>query len=242
MQMSIQPTVSKVAGRAPAHSRDVLPGAILHTSNSRRRAEVERYIAGHYAACYGASVTEFLPLLLEMQDGEQTQAAVGMRPAACGSLFLEQYIDTSIEQRVAGELHRPIGRGLLMEIGNLVATRKGSSLALFALMTAALYHADYQWMVFTATPQVKKLIERFNYQPVELGTADPTRLGGKADQWGTYYKTSPKLMVVDIPQGYQAIRNIPIMNRLMQGSDDLCRALGEQLRDHRRLCGVHQGE
>lgn len=241
MQMLTQQNVSKGVSRAPAHAREALPGAALHTSNSSRRVEVENYIAGHYAACYGAKVSEFLPLLLEMRDDKETQAAVGLRPAACGSLFLEQYIDTSIEQRVAGELHRPIGRGLLMEIGNLVATRKGSSLALFALMTAALYHGDYQWMVFTATPQVKKLIERFNYQPVQLGIADPSRLGAKADQWGSYYQTSPKLMLVDIQQGYEAIRQIPIMNRLLRGSAELCEALGEQLRDHRRVCGVRHG-
>lgn len=229
------PDTGVLNSRTPAKRARL--GAALHSVQSARRIQVESYIAGHYARVYGACINDFLPLLLEFVLGNTPVGALGMCPAECGPLFLEQYIDQSVEQCVANHLQRPVSRGSMIEIGNLVATGKGCSPLLFALLVNALLRANYQWMVFTATPQVKKLIGRLNYQPDVLGLADPARLGEGAGKWGSYYQSKPSIMLVDIPRGAEAISSVSVMNPVFQEYRGVAESLAVQLRDHRRLCG-----
>lgn len=211
----------------------------LFSPNSRPRKRLEQYIAEHYAKVYGAKLHSFLPLILAMSDKDTFHGAVGLRPGSCGPLFLETYLDQPVEQTVTGSIKRPIDRNSLVEIGNLVTTQKGSSLFLFIFMTHVLSLSGYQWMVFTATPQVHKLIRRLDYEPLILGEASPNRLGYQANLWGTYYASHPKIMLVNIRDADQVLAAHPLASELIKAFDGVAQqALAHNLRDHRRLCGV----
>jgi hypothetical protein len=94
-----------------------------------------------------------------MDQVASSAARLGMRPAASApELFLEQYLDRPVEQEIAARANCPVGRDGIVEICNLAADQRGASRHLFVLLTAVLAAASYRWIVFTATPQVEKLI------------------------------------------------------------------------------------
>jgi hypothetical protein len=95
--------------------------------------------------------------------------------------------------------------------------------------------------VFTGTPQVKKLINRLNYNPIIVGSADPGRLGPGSSNWGTYYSTGPKVMAGSVPEAMAALHSSPHSRLLLAESQALIEAIAQSLRDHRRLCGVRHG-
>lgn len=210
----------------------------LHTEASADRDRLQHYIAEHYQQIHGARVTEFLPLLLAMQNGETPLAALGLRPGGCGPMFLEHYLDNRIEQTIAERARQPVFRGNMIEIGNLVATSPGSSQLLFVVLTAALAAAGYRWMVFTGTPQVRKLINRLNYNPITVSAADPARLGDMALKWGRYYSNGPQVMAGSIPDAFDTLCNTGHGGFLIETHRTLIDGLAQCLRDHRRICGA----
>ncbi|MBV1932298.1 MAG: thermostable hemolysin [Porticoccaceae bacterium] len=221
----------------------------LHSVTSMQRKQLESYIAKQYNGIYGATITNFMPSLLSMSRAGQLQAAVGVRPASDETLFLEHYLDKPIEQEIAALAKLPVDRQSVVEIGNLVATGKGGSQLLFVLMTAVLEAAGFQWFVFTATPQVEKLIKRLHFCPYPLTYADARRLDnpccdatGSASQgesWGTYYDSRPKVMAGDIRHAMAIIRASSRLVRVVQQYHGKISSLAELLRDQRQpLCHV----
>ncbi len=209
----------------------------LHTPVSHRRARLEAYIADTYRSTYQARISQFYPLLLGMNITGETEAVVGLRPGFCRPMFLEHYLDLPIEQEIAALARCPVDRASLVEIGNLVSTRRGGSQLLFVVMAAALERAGYQWMVFTATPQVQKLVRRFNVELHDLANAEARQLGLQAEDWGSYYATRPKVMTCNIPKAMAVARGRRSMNILLENYRDAIDSLAKCLRDHRRLRG-----
>ena len=58
---------------------------------TKRRDEIEDLIRVRFAEQYGAKIQHFMPCLLGLEDlSGQLQAAVGIRGAGAGALFLER--------------------------------------------------------------------------------------------------------------------------------------------------------
>jgi hypothetical protein len=166
------------------------------------RADVERYVASIYAAHHGARLAEFMPWLLAFRDRTgQLRAAVGIRPARGSRLFVEQYLDATAEQVVAGALGRPVDRDSLVEVGSLAAGRPGDARRLILCLTRGLHAAGQRWVLFTATRQLRNAFTRLGLAPVALGPADPARLAPSATDWGRYYDTAPEVLCGDIAAG-----------------------------------------
>ncbi|WP_278383691.1 thermostable hemolysin, partial [Alteromonas mediterranea] len=72
--------------------------AAKHGHNARRR--IEAFIASGFKARYNARVTSFMPMLFAL-DAKGVKAAAGARFATYdgqyNSLFIEQYLNTSVE-------------------------------------------------------------------------------------------------------------------------------------------------
>lgn len=180
------------AARHLARLLNPAPVFSAHAPEARDRAEVERYIANRFAAAHGAHVHDFMPVLLTMGCAGRISAAAGIRAAARQTLFLEQYLANPVEAAVAGVAGTPVSRARIVEIGNLVATQGGSSYLLFLLLTAVLGRAGFEWVVFTATPQVRKALDTLGLPVDVLCAADPSRLTqGSAAEWGRYYASGP---------------------------------------------------
>lgn len=167
------------------------------------RDQVEAYIANKFHTEYGAHVTTFAPLLLSMSCNRELSAAVGVRPAKSSTLFIEQYLDENVERYIESPDGEAVNRSDIVEIGNLVATWKGASQLLFLVLGVALHEAGYRWLAFSATDKVERITRKFPFPLQVLCDSDPARLGDRANEWGRYYETSPKVIVGDLKAAYE---------------------------------------
>ena len=72
------------------------PAFDLFLPETDQRHRVTEYIANQFKAAHGASIHDFMPLLLTMQCQGEFSAVSGVRPAARHPLFLEQYLGQSV--------------------------------------------------------------------------------------------------------------------------------------------------
>ncbi len=220
---------------APKRRGSEIGRVSLQSENGPKRKQLERYISDKYLQAHNASISEFMPILLEMTGDETRQAALGLKPGQYRPMFLEQYLDSPIEQQVSVLSKRPIDRCSLVEIGNLVVTRRGAGLPLFVLSAVALYEAGYEWMVFTVTDEVERLMRRLGFEPDYLASADPARLKGDSANWGTYYDNSPKVMVGSLAKAAALVKSNPALSAVWENNHQDVMKIAGVLAEHRRL-------
>lgn len=206
----------------------------LHSTGSHQRARLQQFIAERYQQAYSARITHFLPLLMSFEKASTALAALGLNSADNGPLFLETYLDTPIQQAIAERAQMPVERKRIIEIGNLVSLKPGSSRMLFLVMCSAVYQAGFHWMAFTATEQVSGLLKHLDYHPLLLNDANPERLGSAVAQWGSYYATQPKVLAGNIKTAMEIVAAKPALLTALipyqQQIDQLAMQLRQQLR------------
>lgn len=171
------------------------------------RAVLERFIASRFADRYGARVRHFMPDLLGLSDeAGRLHAAVGLREASSGPLFLERYLDRPIEAEVARVAGRPTARGRIIEVGNLAALGNGQARRIIVELTDLLVGEGFDWVVFTATNELANSFHRLALAPLVLGEADPARLGDERGDWGRYYDARPRVMAGFIRGGFERLQ------------------------------------
>mgnify|MGYP001949876551 FL=1 len=69
-------------------------------------------------------------------------------------------------------------------------------------------------MVFTGTPMLLNSFQRLTLSPIDLGPADPARLGEARHDWGSYYATQPRVMAGYIPEGLAQLQRRGTFERL----------------------------
>jgi len=198
------------ASRALQRLLRLKPVFAIHGARSEWRPALEAYVGQQFERAYGAKISEFLPDLISMQCNDHFSAVAGIRAARDGRLFVEQYIDDPIEQRLSRVTGTPVRRSAVVEIGNLSATHRGATLLFFVLQAAVLHAAGYEWAVFCATGQVGKITSKLNIAMHELAAADPARLGPAADSWGRYYDTRPTVIAADVQATYDSLIRSPL--------------------------------
>lgn len=187
----------------------------LSRKNSNNRNDVENYIAEQFYKEHGAKLMHFMPCLLTMHCEDNLSGAVGIRNAKKEPLFLEQYLDKSAEQQISSLFQQPVSRDDIVEIGNLVATRRGGSYLLFVILASVLYEAGYRWVICTATNHVEHIIRKMKFESDVLCEAKPEKLKENADIWGSYYANKPRVLVGDIRKAYQEIQNSPLLKAMI---------------------------
>ena len=68
-----------------------------------------------------------------------------------------------------------------------------------------LARRGFEWVVSTATTELRHLFTRMGLEPVVLGVADPGVLGEGAAQWGSYYTHQPLVVAGSIEAGMARI-------------------------------------
>lgn len=172
----------------------------LERAGDPGRAELERFISERFQVVHDARVEGFLPLLLGVWCAAGCRAALGIRPASNGPLFLEQYLDLPAEQVVAGLCQAPVSRVMLVEIGNLVSAPGAATPLLYLLLLALLDRAGYRWLMFSATPEVERGIRALGFGLVAVCAADPRRVADSSC-WGSYYDNRPQVMLGRVEEG-----------------------------------------
>jgi len=208
------------------------PSFALHRSYSPRRPALEAYIQRQFKQSYDAQVTEFLPTLSSMHCQGRISAVAGIRTAHRHDLFVERYLDERIE-RILGRLSSTrVARKDVVEIGNLSATHRGATLLFFTLQVTMLHEAGFKWAVFAATDQVTRIAGRLDFVTLELGPADPARLGDEAAHWGSYYDNRPAVHAVDIAATVAGLRRSPLPAAVIAFFSDTISELAQSKRIH----------
>ena len=216
------------------------PSIKLHSPTSTSRHQVTRYIAGQFHAAHGASIRDFMPLLLTLDCRSHFSAAVGARSAAARPLFLEQYLPQPVEAVLSTLAGQPVARRQVVELGNLVATQSGSSQLLFLLLTAMLSRTRFEWVVFTATPQVQKAVERLGIELHVLQDADPSRLdAAELSDWGSYYENRPRVMASKLSAAMTKLTAHKRYTLILGLFENQIAALAPRLEGGKRGCGNH---
>lgn len=200
--------------RAPV--TEILPQVQMVENQHPERAGLEQYIHDRFAREYGADINKYMPFLIKYGSDTQTYAAVGFRTAANHRLFLETYLDKTIERELMDITGLDIGREKIVEVGNLAATRPGSSAALFGVLACFLDRINYEWVVICATPTVQNVFSKLQIPLIRLAEASKEAL--PADQqflWGSYYDCKPQVMAVHVRTAHRCVRNSAIGNRLL---------------------------
>jgi hypothetical protein len=186
------------------------PQLSLHGESSSQRRELETYIAGCFSRAYQAEVTEFAPLLLALNCAGGTgdiAGAAGIRPAGVGELFIEHYLDESVEQAVSTVFDVPVKRSEIAEIGNMAALRPGACQLIIFVLAAVLNRAGFRYAAFTGTEQMAATVRKYKAVVEPIASADPARLGKDAGKWGSYYASRPQVQILDLTASLQALQH-----------------------------------
>jgi hypothetical protein len=157
------------------------------------RAEVEALSSREFKHKHQAEIQYFLPQLLSLRCAGTLTAAVGLQAATQGPLFLEQYLPQPLEQLLSEQSGLQVKRGQILEIGNLVSARAGSSLLLMVALSELIAASRFRWVTFTATSEVQSLLTKLHYQPIRLAAASADKLP-HPQSWGAYYQKQPQVM------------------------------------------------
>lgn len=169
-------------------------------ADSPERGELEAFIGDAFVRKHEARVTSFMPTLLSFRDpAGALRGVVGLRAAGEHSLYLEQYLDGSVEAAIAAATSRPVRRRSVVEVGNLAGANCRTAVRMVALLPAHLLALDYQWIVFTATSAMREILLGFGAPLVELARADGERVSNGPDRWGRYYETDPRVFAGFLP-------------------------------------------
>lgn len=161
----------------------------IHQHFRPERERVEAYIEATYAKAFSGRIRTHYPTLMSVQDGRgEIHGAVGFRRAVEAPLFLERYLDAPIET----VLDAP--RAGVAEIGSLASASAGASLFLFMALARHLNQLGCDHAVATATRQLRRTFARVGFPTRTLTTADPSRLGAEARDWGGYYERDPAVL------------------------------------------------
>ncbi len=174
------------------------------------RADLEAYVRDRFAAKHGAEVRTFMPTLISFRERHgELRGVAGIRGAHESRLYLEQYLDRPIEERLATSLRSlPVDRGgapfvrrdEIVEVGNLAGASCRAAVRMVAQLPVFLMSQRYSWIVFTATSTLRQILEGFGAPLIELGRADPTSVATTADAWGRYYETDPRVFAGYLPE------------------------------------------
>jgi hypothetical protein len=187
----------------------------LHRKGSPNRCDVEQHIADVFAATYGAEVTEFAPFLMSLVCAGNVSAAAGIRPAATGPLFLEQYLDSPVEQALSNCYGKSIDRDEIFELGNLAALRSGVCQLFYLIMAGVIARTKLKHVVFSGTKEVQRGLHKLGFHMETIVAADPSRLGDAAANWGTYYASDSQVMAIDRDKSMKALAQLPLPTKLL---------------------------
>lgn len=189
----------------------------LHDRHCGERWQVEKFVTDKFRQSFGAEIHEFMPLLLSMRCLNNFSGVIGMRKAVNSSLFLEQYLDSGVENALAAALgiqEGNIPRTDIMEIGNLVAGRKGPSQFVFLIATTVMREAGFQWITFTATQALANNLKNLGFPMVKLADASIERLPEtQAGEWGNYYRNRPQVFAGSLDAAMAIARRRPLFSK-----------------------------
>lgn len=163
-------------------------------------------IETHFRKIYDARIS--LPpveLAVIVSDDGRILGAAGVRDHAQG-FFSQVYLDKPVDRVLSGLTGRPVAADEIFEVVSMACPQSRATLPLIEAITEEGRRRGKGWGLFTATGPLMRLLTRTGVPLVALSPARPERLA-HADQWGSYYATSP--WVCALPDRQQSLRFVP---------------------------------
>lgn len=170
----------------------------IESQHSENRAQVERFIQVMFKRKHNASVSIFMPDIIRVINPDNSiVAACGLRLAKESSLFLERYLEQSVEHTLSEITGESISRNSIVEVGNLAVADPLSLEVLASKISWYLKRSRANWAVFTGIPILRNSLTKLGYKIVIIGEASSS---GFSDEelaiWGTYYDNKPLIMAI----------------------------------------------
>jgi len=226
----------KTINRTFSENRKISPTSILpshsfalYPQSSRKRDSAECLIKDTFKATYNAEVKDFLPLLIAAKNNEKLDAVIGVGGAVNAPLYLESYLNLSIETEINKHCNLTVQRKNIVEIGNLVANRGGVSRQLFIVLALALKKIGIEWVSFTATPHVELLLQKLTFEPIEICAAQEISVVNGQSNWGTYYGSVPKVCIGNVNHACERLKQAPLIKKMNAQLSPAIERLAEQL-------------
>lgn len=184
------------------------------------REEAEAFAKKCYRDSYGAEIKTFCHelLVLRASSGEIV-SCVGINMAGESDLFLEQYLDTPVEQQIAAKLKRPVDRSKIAEIGTLATGHNGLCRLTMVGLAGLLKSRGIEHVAFTGIKSVRNALEHLGIPLHFLTTAKADRLKGGVGEWGSYYDAAPEVVFSCVAVGCRQIgRAICQLNNELTGA------------------------
>jgi len=201
--------VRQQSGIKKRHSQLLLPHTTVQFDepDALSRPQLEQFVSSCFRHAFEADIHSHLPYFLSAYNNDNLAAALGFEPIQNDKpIFLEQYLESAIEDAISLKSNEIVSRQKIVELGNLSSAKRGFSEVLFIVIAAILHKAGYEWVVFTATQQVQKLVDKLKLDTLEVCEADPLKLADKGQSWGSYYDNKPKVLAGNLCYGMGVLR------------------------------------
>jgi len=174
------------------------------------RPQVETFIKDIFRKHHGAELNHFAPSLLAIFNPQnEVEAALGYRLAGNEALFLEHYLDQSIESLVSNYMGQTIERQSIGETGNLASSNASSCKTLFAYTADYLHQQGVEWFVSTGTAVMRVVYRRLGIKAHIIHDVTKSSLSEKQQHtWGSFYEDKPKIILINVAQAKQRFREL----------------------------------
>ncbi len=161
------------------------------------RKKVEEFLEANYLRAFGGKLHSHYPILMSVRNKEgEILAASGFRYADGERLFLENYLDSSVEDELQKRFGK-ITRNDVVEIGNLVSSdndkARGVAFFLFRAMATYLKSQNKKIACATATLPLRRIFRLVNFKTETLAKASIEMVDNPKD-WGSYYENDPQVI------------------------------------------------
>lgn len=121
-------------------------------------------------------------------------ACCGFRSAGDEPLFLEQYLEKSIEESIRDQENPILRRKEIVEIGGLAVASRQEGLAFMVRLAPQFQALGFTYAACTVTSPVRKCLAELGIRSICLGEAHPGRVSQQETVWGRYYKLKPVVL------------------------------------------------
>ncbi len=198
---------ARLQKRTPAAANDIAVKLFDATHTGYRAAQ--DLIATRYAQQFGVRLVPHYPRFLALQCpggdiGGDILSAVGIRSAADGPLFLEQYLDQPVQDVLVQRGLGRHGRSRIVELGSLASTSNCASLYLIAAMAAYMQQKGHAVATVTGTRRLRRIFSLFDFNLTSLCAARRERLIDPRQDWGSYYEDDPQVLAAPVRHCFDA--------------------------------------
>jgi hypothetical protein len=178
------------------------------------RLDVEHFIRRVYWEEYGATLSQFPPVLLAARTRHGAiAAAAGIRTQADG-FFSEAYLGEPVEARLSSCSGSAVPRSAIFEVANLVSADPRMTARFIDAIVRYGIVQGFHWSFFTLTRRLRSLLDRLGLDVAFLAEADRQHVSNP-QSWGSYYAADPCVF---------AIRNPTLTEDVPAGNKEDCRA------------------